>query len=253
MESWEDLQSLYRDHKDEIAQHGAVVIDTVGRCLDMLSVDIIRESPKMGQSDGSLALKGWGALKTKWGAFERATRALGVDLVLIAHDRETGDGDARVVRPDVQGGSYGEVIKTADAIGYCYMEGRRRTLDFSPSDRWIGKNPAAWPPFQVPAFAAEPLFLRGTLDRLKEHLNDRSRANADATKAAESWWERLGAINHVGQLNALLPEVNALKNPLRAQVASMVNSHAKASGWTFDKKVKTFSAPEPAEEEEAFA
>jgi hypothetical protein len=251
MESWADLQALYRDHKEEIAQHGAVVIDTVGRCLDMIAAEVIRENPKMGQSDGSLAMKGWGALKSKWGAFEKASRALGVDLILIAHDKEKDEGDAKSVRPDIQGGSYGEVIKTSDAIGYCYISGRQRTLDFNPSDRWIGKNPAAWAPFPVPNFAQEPLFLRLVLDQLKAHLNDRAQANADATKAAEVWWERLGGIEDVQKLNELLPEVNGLKNPLRAQVASMVNDHAKAKGWAFDKKAKTFAAPAPAEEEQA--
>lgn len=54
----------------------------------------------------------------------------------------------------------------------------------------------------------------------------------------------------VAALNEFPPTVNKLKNPLRAQVAALVNEHAKEQGWTFDKKAKTFSAPV---EEAAFA
>lgn len=246
MESWADLQELYRDHKDELVSHGAVVIDTVGRCLDMIQVEIIRENPKLGQSDGSLSQKGWGALRNKWTNFEKATRALGLDLVLIAHDKEKDDGDAKIVRPDIQGGSYGEVVKSSDAIGYCYMAGRQRTLDFNPTDRWIGKNPAGWSPFPVPNFNQEPLFLRSVLDQLKAHLNQQAQANADAAKGAQDWKERIGKLEDVKDLNELLPEIEELDKPLKPQVKALVRDQAKAQGWKWDQRGKVFAAPEAA-------
>ena len=254
MKSWEDLLTLYKDHRDDVlAKAGAVAVDTVGRCLDMAADAVIRDNPKHGQSDGSLALKGWGALRQKWSRFETTTRQLGHDLILIAHDKETDAGEGKIVRPDIQGGAYGEVVKSSDAIGYCYMVGKKRMLDFSPNDRWIGKNPAGWKPFEVPHFNEEPLFLRHLLDRLKAHLNAQSEANATAIREADRWREQIAAVGTVPLLNALLPQVNALKPPLRDQVASLVIAHAKANGWNFDATSKTFTDPEAGASKELFA
>ena len=44
-----------------------------------------------------------------------------------------------------------EQAKVADFVGYGYMSGKDRILDFNPTDRWIGKNPGGWAPFKVPA------------------------------------------------------------------------------------------------------
>jgi hypothetical protein len=89
-------------------------------------------------------------LKNRFRQHVATLRSLGKDVLLIAHDKEDKDGDTRIVRPDIVGGSYGEVMKVADFVGYVYMSGKDRILDFNPTDRWIGKNPAGWKPFVVP-------------------------------------------------------------------------------------------------------
>jgi hypothetical protein len=99
-----------------------------------------------------------------------ALRGLGKDVLLIAHDKEDKDGDTRIVRPDIVGGSYAEVMKVADFVGYLQMSGKDRVLDFNPTDRWIGKNPAGWAPFKLPPVAKAQEFMAELFDEGPEAL-----------------------------------------------------------------------------------
>jgi hypothetical protein len=91
-------------------------VDTAGRALDAITVDIIRANPKHGRG-GALTLQGYGELKTRFGSFLKLLNSFGKDVVLIAHMDEQRNGDELVERLDVQGGSKGEIYKAADAMG----------------------------------------------------------------------------------------------------------------------------------------
>jgi len=145
IDQWEDVIELM-ENRDALAPYSTIVTDTVGRCLDVMTAHIAKTDPKKAPG-GNPTLQGWGQLKNNFRTWVSAMRSLGKDVLLIAHDKEDKDGDTRVVRPDIAGGSYGEVMKVADFVGYMYMSGKDRVLDFNPTDRWIGKNPAGWTPF----------------------------------------------------------------------------------------------------------
>src|SRR5262252_4575498 len=128
IDTWTDVQDLIGD-SDTLASYGTLVIDTVGRCLDVMTANMASVQPKLAPG-GNPTLQGWGQLKTNFRTSISAIRSLGKDVLLLAHDREDKDGDYRIVRPDIAGGSYGEVMKVADFVGYLYMSGKDRVLDF---------------------------------------------------------------------------------------------------------------------------
>jgi hypothetical protein len=148
IDTWKDVIELM-DSPDALEPYASLTVDTVGRCLDVMTAHIAATDPKKAPG-GNLSQQGWGVLKNTFRTWIANLRTKGKDVLLIAHDKEDKDGDTRVVRPDIVGGSYGEVMKVADFVGYAYMNGRERVLDFNPTDRWIGKNPAGWAPFKVP-------------------------------------------------------------------------------------------------------
>jgi hypothetical protein len=133
--NWADVAELMSS-ADALARYGTVIPDTVGRCLDVMTADIIRETPRLGPN-GNLSQQGWGMLKNRFRTWTSSLRALGKDVLLVAHDKEDKDGDTRVVRPDIVGGSYGEVMKIADFVGYVYMSGQGSHPRFQ-SDRSVG-------------------------------------------------------------------------------------------------------------------
>ena len=129
---------------EDLAEFKTVVVDTAGRALDVLSADIIRRNAKMGRG-GALTLQGYGQLKSEFTAWLKMVKSMGKDVVLIAHSSEDKSGDDLIERLDVQGGSKGEIYKSADAMGRLNMINGKRILNFNPSDTSFGKNPRPTP------------------------------------------------------------------------------------------------------------
>lgn len=242
IDTWADVAELLSS-AEALEPYATVAVDTVGRCLDVMTADIIRETPKLGPN-GNLSMQGWGVLKKRFQSFMGTLRSLGKDVVLIAHDKEDKDGDTRVVRPDIAGGSYGEVMKVSDFVGYAYMSGKDRVLDFNPTDRWIGKNPGAWTPFKVPAPAKATQFLAGLIDQGREALGNISAESAQITTQVETWREKLAAITTPEALNEQMPLVKAIEHPtVQPQVAKLLMDRGKELSLPFDAKAKKFAEP----------
>ena len=105
--TWADVAEL-AESRAALEPYATVVVDTVGRLLDLIAADIIEANPKNAR-DGALTLQGYGVLKTRFRTWLTQIRTWGKDVVLLAHHREEKDGDLTILRPDIIGASYGEV------------------------------------------------------------------------------------------------------------------------------------------------
>jgi hypothetical protein len=168
---------------------------------------------------------------------------MGKDLLFVSHDKEDKDGDLRVVRPDIVGGSYGEVMKNADFVGYLYMSGKDRVLDFNPTDRWVGKNPARWTPFRVPEVGKATEFMADLYQKGREALGGISEVSAKAAAAVEDWRTAIQAYTKADEFNRAIPEIKKLSAVLLPQVTKILMDTAAAKSIPFDKAAKTFLAP----------
>lgn len=240
--SWADVNELM-EHREALEPYATIIPDTVGRCLDVLTADIAATEPRKAPG-GNLSQQGWGTLKTRFRTWTSTLRTLGKDVLLIAHDKEDKDGDTRVVRPDIVGGSYGEVMKVADFVGYCYMSGKDRVLDFNPTDRWVGKNPAGWAPFKVPPVAKAQAFMAELFDKGREALGAISEESAKVSTQIEEWRLNLDTFTTVDECSRAIAQANALPPVVAPQVKKLLWDRAKALGFTFDLKAKVFVAPE---------
>lgn len=244
VDSWKDIEDLMAS-PDELEPYRALAVDTVGRCLDVLTSHLARQDPKKFPG-GVPGLQGWGMLKNHFRQWIAALRGLGKDVLLIAHDKEDKDGDTRIVRPDIAGGSYAEVMKVADFVGYLQMSGKDRVLDFNPTDRWIGKNPAGWPPFKLPPVAKSTDFMADLFGKGREALGNLSDESAALMRQVEVWREAIAGYTTPLQFTEAVPLVNAITVPIvQAQVRKLLWDAATAKAFTFDKTAKTFAAPEP--------
>jgi hypothetical protein len=241
--SWADVAELMANH-DALTPYATVIPDTVGRCLDVMTADIIRDSPKLGPN-GNLSQQGWGVLKNRFRTWTSSLRALGKDVLLIAHDKEDKDGDVRVVRPDIVGGSYGEVMKVADFVGYCYMSGKDRVLDFNPTDRWVGKNPANWAPFKVPPIGKATTFMAELFDLGRLALGRISEGSAKVTTAVDEWRTAVAAMTSAEEINRAIPEAQALSPILAPQAKKLLMDRAKALKLVWSPAASAFVIPQP--------
>lgn len=245
IDTWADVAELMANPK-ALDPYQTISVDTVGRCLDVMTADIIRETPKYGPN-GNLSQQGWGVLKGRFRTWMASLRALGKDVLLIAHDKEDKDGDTRIVRPDIVGGSYGEVMKVSDFVGYLQMVGRDRVLDFNPTDRWVGKNPAGWAPFKVPPVGKATTFMADLFEKGRDALGAISEESARVTQQVEDWRAAIDAYTTADECNRAVAEINKAKLPpiIEPQVKKILLDHAEGKGIKFDKAKKQFVAPEP--------
>jgi hypothetical protein len=239
--NWADIEELTAS-KDALAGYQTLVGDTVGRIVDLMAADIIDTTPKYG-SNGALTLQGYGVLKGRFATWLTRLRAMGKDVVLIAHHKEDKSGDVVIVRPDVTGGSYHEILKLADFVGYLSMQGKRRVLDFNPTDRWVGKNPAGWAPFVIPPGAEATDFLATLIAKGRAALGAISAEHAQALQAVEDWRTALGSFTTAEECTAAIAEANAQPKAIAAQLKRLLLDRATALGCTFDKKLGVFVGP----------
>jgi hypothetical protein len=227
VEAWADVAGMVAD---DLAEYKTVVIDTAGRALDLLSADIIRRNPKMGRG-GALTLQGYGQLKSEFTAWLKNLRTMGKDVVLIAHSSEDKSGDDLIERLDIQGGSKGEIYKSADAMARLLLDGGKRVLNFSPTDTTFGKNPGCLAPLRVPDVADNPHFLAGVIDTIKCKLNALSEEQQQRMEAIEGWRARVEAATEADDINDLIGD--AKTDPQAATVKGMLHARATALGLIF--------------------
>lgn len=231
---WGDVAGMTAE---DLASFKTVVVDTAGRALDALSVDIIRSNPKHGRG-GALTLQGYGELKSRFGSFLKLLNSFGKDVVLIAHMDEQRNGDDVIERLDVQGGSKGEIYKSADAMGRLVIANGQRWLRFSPTDAAFGKNPGQLEPLQVPHFEAPEFttFLAGVIQTTKDRLNALSEDQKAAQEEQEWFRTTLPTIHTAEHLNGLLGRANTAGAACRA----MVRERGKELGLAYDQATKAF-------------
>ncbi len=235
--NWADVESMT---ESDLASYKTIIVDTAGRALDVLTADLIRKNPKLKGYGGALSLQGYGALKPAFVGWLRMLQGYNKDVVLLAHMDEQKNGDEMIERLDVQGGSKGEIYKCADAMGRLQLINGNRVLNFSPSDTAFGKNPAQLPPLSVPDYKAEPLFLAGVLQSIKDKLNESSAATLAEQARLEELKASFEFLETPDQFTAKVAEMKKASPKDKALLVSV----ADTKGFTFDKAAKQFVAKE---------
>lgn len=244
IDTWADIQELM-DKREALDPYSTIVLDTAGRCLDVLTADIAMNDPKKAPG-GNLSQQGWGVLKNRFRNWTSGVRTLGKDLLLLAHDKEDKDGDARVVRPDIVGGSYSEVMKIADFVGYLYMSGKDRILDFNPTDRWNGKNPGNWAPFKLPPVGKAQSFMAELFDKGRIALGSISEESAKITQQVDDWRAAVDTYTTTDEINKAIPVTEKMPTIVAPQAKKLLMDRAKFLNFEWDPKSKAFMEKVPA-------
>lgn len=242
--AWSDVAAIAAT---DLEPYRTVVVDTAGRALDQLTAFLMSQDPKLRNKSGALTLQGYGALKAAFTSWLRTLHTFGKDVVLIAHSDEQRNGDDVIERLDVQGGSKGEIYKSADAMGRIYIENGQRILNFSPTDVAFGKNPAQFPPLVIPNFGQDGAFLAGVVAKIKAHLNQQAEESQKAQSALLDWKAKFEQTTKdekpADAFNKLMPEVEKAPTAIKANAKRLMVDVAKKAGIAFDKDAKKFVQP----------
>lgn len=247
--NWSDVANITAD---DLKPYKTLVLDTAGRALDVLSLDIIRENPKMGRSGGSLTLQGFGLLKDRFKAFTNLIRSFGLDIVMLVHVDEQKAGDELIERLDAQGASKGEIYKQSDLMGRLKIVNSKRTLNFNPTDTAFGKNPAGFAPLEVPNPARDPEFLGRVLDEAKATLNRLTAAQTEAAAELAQWREQFEKLDGADGFNKMIATVaTEASDPVRVNAGRLLVKVGRDKGLSFDGKAKQFVVKPKEEKAEA--
>lgn len=246
IETWDEVSGM---SESDLTGYDTIIVDTVGRQLDSITAYLAANDPKMVRRTGELTLQGYGALKGVFNSWLRRTMQIGKDIVLIAHAKEEkAAGDETNQRPDIQGGSYAEILKATDMLGYMARGRTGAVLDFSPTERHVGKNAPGFAPFEVPDLHAEPDWFATVLQSAKDTINDRNSASKDVAAAVSEVRDMVEAAQSADEINDLVAShiTDAENKAAATQIGKLVKSQAKSLGLSYDKKAKAFVSPQEA-------
>lgn len=245
VETWQDMEELAQS--DLLRGRKTLEVDTIGRMLDCMATDIIAGNPKLGTMAGGLSISGWGALKSRFQFWTSQIREIGIDLVFIAHEKEEKEGDNRMFRPDIQGGSYSEVMKFCDFVGRLSFDRQgRRILDFTPSDVQVGKNSAGWKPMILPKLSDQPTLLADLIADAKKSMAGLSEITAQVAREVEEWMKFINADPSLDELNESIPRLAKIEDKAaKQQVKNAIYVLAEKGGLVWDKTANKYVVAKP--------
>lgn len=234
VESWSDVAAI---SADDLEEYDTIIIDTVGKALDALALDVIAKNARHAYG-GALNQQGWGQLGVRFGAYLRKLKGLGKDVVLVSHMDEKADGDQVKERLKIQGGSKDLVLTDSDVIARISIFNKERNLVFSPTETSFGKDPAQLVSMVIPQ-AGSPAFstcLEDTIAEIKAGLNQLSAAQVERKGEVDWFKAALPEMKEADEINTVLGRAKKAGN----DVAKLVVERAEAMGLEFDAETRGY-------------
>lgn len=253
IKAWHEVS---RFTAQDLDGYDTIIIDTVGRALDMLTEHLAKDSKNVRRGSTNLSMQGYGKLKNEFIAWLKMLRAMKKDIVLLAHSKKGQDDNGnRYYEPDVQGGSLAEVYKVSDMIGYLSIisnNGKEaRQLSFTPSNFYYGKDRGQIGNIIVQPMQDAPNQLENIIQATKNHINSLSAEAAKAQQQLENLRNDLLDAETTSDLDELKADLDK-SHPLYKEMALSVMSRSKALGFIYDKSSDSFIEPEPVVADDEF-
>lgn len=260
---WEDLQPAVQ----EIAHTAAaktIVVDTIGKLLD-LAVDYVRRTrPNLIQNDGTPNMKGYGYRNQLFKEFLSSLNVIGRNVVFVSHEIEDKQKinreEVTTMRPNITGANRNEIIQDLDMMGYMQIVNGQRTITFDQNENILAKNSrgihGVWDdkmnqylPIGIPildgtqpnTFMKDVVFSGNTsfLTRRKEEMEN----YAEVMDVIEAM---IGECNQVECMNEIVDKISSPSFQhifdSKARASVMISKRCKELGYTFDKKTKHYVA-----------
>jgi phage nucleotide-binding protein len=240
----------------EVSEYETMVFDTIGELIGLMDPHIVKGNPKMGKRDGALTLQGYGVRKTEFKRLLTIIASKGKHVVFVAHEKEekTNSGDARICRPDMPGSSGADIIKLLDFVGYMQSLGERRTIQFSPTEKFYAKNSLGLERYiELPDTKEGNIFISENIIKMTtKRLAEQAQIHKNYNALLANITETLAAVKNAKTLNAAVSEIKEIP-PVwdsHIRVRSILRDTAQRVTATFDKKTKKYVAQKTEKVEE---
>jgi len=235
--SWKQIVENRNQFMKVFDSYHSIVIDTVDTLLDFIGAYIVDNDPKLARNK----LRFYGELKEHFSRFVVDLKTLNKDVIMIAHVKERDEGDVRIKRPAIVGGSYDRVLQSADFVGYLSMRNSNRVLNFNPSELNVGKNSARLPELQLPNFADKPDYFAELITEMKLKISGDMEKQRETLELLKAHSDTIEGFETALELNDFCEnELAKLSNGIKHQVWAKIQKRAKQIGAAFDKSQKLF-------------
>lgn len=234
---WREIADLTAD---DLKQFDTIIVDTVGKCLEVLSRDICRIDPKMGRDGQVSGWRGYGELKTRFRKWLNFIRASGLDVILIAHGREERNDDNTSIRIDAMGSSREEVYIQSDIMGHIFIEDGAYVIDFDPTEFNISKN-VGLPRFEIPDRLNLDGFASKIIADARVLMDEDAERREAERREAEIVSDAADKLSTAEEFNDYLDRLRADDAPI--QHGKIVLNAGKSKGLEFDNAEKRFVDP----------
>lgn len=252
VQNWTEVLQALQELEKEPNDFKTIVIDTAGKMLDYMSTYIIQQDNRLGKRDGSLTLQGFGARKIMFINFLKRVSMMGKHVIFVAHEREEKDGDIRIVRPEIGGSSAGDLIKELDLVGYMQAIGNKRTISWTPQEKFYAKNTCNLPPMQeIPVIidaqgkiTGHNDFMSNIFENYDKYLKQESSTRKEYDELISEIEGEVACISDAEQANSYVLSMKDKKQiwDSNAHAKSLITDRCKELGLKFNKTTKKYEA-----------
>lgn len=252
VQNWTEVLQALQELEKEPNDFKTIVIDTAGKMLDYMSTYIIQQDNRLGKRDGSLTLQGFGARKIMFINFLKRVSMMGKHVIFAAHEREEKDGDIRIVRPEIGGSSAGDLIKELDLVGYMQAIGNKRTISWTPQEKFYAKNTCNLPPMQeIPVIIdaqgkiiGHNDFMSNIFENYDKYLKQESSTRKEYDELISEIEGEVACISDAEQANSYVLSMKDKKQiwDSNAHAKSLITDRCKELGLKFNKTTKKYEA-----------
>jgi hypothetical protein len=138
-----------------LKDYETLVFDTGGQLLKLAGDYVKRQNTAYGQRDGSLSLKGYGAVAREFESLmNKAYYELNKHIIVIFHAKEEKEGDIFKLRLLVEGSTKDNVWQPMDLGGFIEKQNNKTIIEFCNTERHFGKCcHGISPSHEIPALA----------------------------------------------------------------------------------------------------
>jgi len=249
IESYQDFLDVLE--KEDLSDFETFVIDTGGKCLDYMADYIIRRNPKLGKSNGTLTLQGYGERKAEFSALCKRISLMNKHILFVAHRETRTDGDEVRYVPLFGGSNYDSLVTELDLVGYLEANGRKRVITFDPTSRNDGKNTCNLPStMDIPVIVDESgnptgnnsFFLERIIQPYIKRLESRKVEGIQYNEVIENIKEQVEQITDELSANDFVQRIDHIKHigTSRLMAAKLVRERCTQLGLKFNSKAKVY-------------
>lgn len=227
-----------------------LVFDTGGQMIELMKPYVIRQNAQNGQRDGSLSIKGYGAVAREFKRLmDYCFYTLNKNIIVLFHAKEEKDGDSTRLRLLVEGSTKDNVWQPMDIGGFMEMIGDERTIGFSNCERYYAKGVhginGVW---KIPNTKNAPNdFVTRLFEKMSENIREETEYVEEQKKLYETIMMDMGESikqMHPEDIESVQNDIKEIKHVLTSEqeLKAMFKARLKEIGYHYDREAKAYVA-----------